>query len=160
MDCRRHALDTTSSRFLHRSRTVGTETRNGSQRHAGDGPQTRPRRHVQTHQTTPATATTGSTCLALPMVTARWYCSLDRNCIPCVLSGMDRSHQKLLMPLTAWGQAVKAPTAATTARHVTGNATQNQGNPGSRSSCARLGKTTRATNATTPRARNSNHATT
>jgi hypothetical protein len=130
-------------------------------RHARDGlTHTRPRRHVQTHQTIPATATTGSTCLALPIVTNRWYCSLDRNCIPCALSGVDRSHQKLLIPLTAWGPAVKAPTAAATARHVTGKATQNQGNPGARSSRARLGKTTRATNATTPSARNSNHATT
>lgn len=108
----------------------------------------------------PAAATTGSTRLALHMVSARWYCSLDRNCIPRALSGVDRSHQKLLMPLTAWGQAVKAPTAAAAARHVTGNATQNQGNPGARSSRARLGKITRATNATTPRARNNNHATT
>lgn len=77
----------------------------------------------------PATATTGSTCRALRMMTNRWYCSLDRNCNPRVVSGVDRSHQKLFMPLTAWGQAVKAPTAAATKRHVTGKATQNQGNP-------------------------------
>ena len=81
-------------------------------------PHTRPRRHVQTHQTIPAAVTTGSNCLALPTVTARWYCLLDRNCIVGTVSGADRSHQKLFKPVMAWGKAVKAPTAAATARHV------------------------------------------
>lgn len=120
---------------------------------------TRPRRHAHTDSPIPTTDATGSSHLIRFHMVISWYCSLDRN-RPVGVLGPDKSHQRLPELLMACGQAMKTPTEVAIMRHVTGNTIQNQGDSGVRSCREPFGRTTHATNATTPKAQNINHATT
>jgi len=109
---------------------------------------TRRRRQAHTHNPIPASDATGSTHLHRRSVTNRWYCSLDKNCRPGRFA-VGGSHQQLPEPVNTRGQA-KTPIAVAMTMQVTGNATQNHGNPGALPRRVRRGTTTAAANPPAP----------